>query len=123
MEEKYKDCFHGLGKLKDFQLGLHVDSSVKPVAQPVRRIPFSVRKQVDDKLKQLEEMDVIERVSGPTPWVSPLVVVHGKKEPRLCVDMRRANEAIVRERHPIPIIDEILEDMTGATVFCGDIIR
>lgn len=31
--------------------------------------------------------------------------------------MRRANEAIVRERHPIPVIDEILEDLTGATVF------
>ena len=31
--------------------------------------------------------------------------------------MRRANEAIVRERHPIPVIDEKLEDMTGATVF------
>ncbi|XP_059209654.1 uncharacterized protein K02A2.6 [Centropristis striata] len=31
--------------------------------------------------------------------------------------MRRANEAIVRERHPIPVIDEILEDLNGATVF------
>ena len=117
IEDKYKDCFQGLGKLKDFQLKLHVDDSIQPVAQPVRRIPFSVRKQVEMKLKQLEEDDVIERVNGPTPWVSPLVVVHGKKEPRLCVDMRRANEAIVRERHPIPVIDEILEDMTGATVF------
>lgn len=60
------------------------------MAQAVRRIPFSIRKQVDEKLKQLEEMDVNERVNGLTPWVSPLVVVHGKKEPRLCVDMRRA---------------------------------
>ena len=33
--------------------------------QPVHRIPFSVRKQVDDKLKQLEEMDV-ESVSSNT---------------------------------------------------------
>lgn len=55
----------------------------------------------------------MSRVNGPTPWVSPLVVVHGKKEPRR-VDMRKAN---VRERHPIPVIDEILEDLTGATVF------
>uniref|UniRef100_A0A3P9MCB8 Gypsy retrotransposon integrase-like protein 1 n=1 Tax=Oryzias latipes TaxID=8090 RepID=A0A3P9MCB8_ORYLA len=116
-EHKYKDCFQGLGKLKDFQLKLHIDKSVQPVAQPVRRVPFSLRKQVEEKLKQLEDADVIERVNGPTPWVSPLVVVHGKKEPRLCVDMRRANEAIIRERHPIPIIDEILENMTGATMF------
>ena len=69
------------------------------------------------KLKQLEEADVIERVNGRTTWVSPLVVVHGEKEPRLCVDMCRANEAIVRGRHPIPVIDKILEDLTGVTVF------
>lgn len=51
IEDKYKDCFQGLGKLKDFQLKLHVDDSVQPVAQPVRRIPFSVRKQEEVKLK------------------------------------------------------------------------
>ena len=31
--------------------------------------------------------------------------------------MRRANEVIVRERHPIPTIEEILYDLNGATVF------
>ena len=56
--------------------------------------------------------------SGPTEWVSPLVVV---PEPdgdiRVCVDMRRANEAIERERHPIPTIEEVLNDLNGSTVF------
>ena len=36
---------------------------------------------------------------------------------RLCVDMRRANEAIVRERLPIPTVDEVLESFNGSTVF------
>ena len=36
---------------------------------------------------------------------------------RLCVDMRRANKAIIRERHPIPTIDEVLEDMQEGSVF------
>ena len=31
--------------------------------------------------------------------------------------MRRANEAIVRERHPIPTVDEVLQDMTQSSVF------
>ena len=35
----------------------------------------------------------------------------------VCVDMRRANEAIIRERHPIPTIEEVLYDLNGATVF------
>ena len=36
---------------------------------------------------------------------------------RICVDMRRANEAIERERHPIPTIEEVLHDLNGSTVF------
>jgi hypothetical protein len=28
-----------------------------------------MRKQVEEQIKQLEEMDVIEKVEGPTPWV------------------------------------------------------
>ena len=31
--------------------------------------------------------------------------------------MRRANEAIVRERLPIPTVDEVLESLNGSTVF------
>ena len=36
---------------------------------------------------------------------------------RVCVDTRGANEAIVRERHPIPIIKKILYDLNDSTVF------
>jgi len=31
--------------------------------------------------------------------------------------MRRANEAIIRERHPIPTEEELLHDLNGSTVF------
>ena len=36
---------------------------------------------------------------------------------RICVDMRRANEAIERERHLIPTIEEVLHDLNDSTVF------
>lgn len=36
---------------------------------------------------------------------------------RLCGNMRQANGAIVRERHPIPTDDEDLHDLNGSTVF------
>jgi hypothetical protein len=43
-----------------------------PVTQPHRRIPFHLRKKVEDELKRLEKLDIIEKVDGPTPWVSPI---------------------------------------------------
>ena len=116
--DKYKACFEGVGKLTDYQVKIHVNKEVNPVVQHPRRVPFSLREKVESKLHELEQLDIIEKVKGPTPWVSPIVVVPKPSgEIRLCVDMRRANEAIVRERHPIPTVDEVLQDMTQSSVF------
>ncbi|XP_068758051.1 uncharacterized protein [Montipora capricornis] len=106
IREKYKALFTGVGFLKGYELKLHIDETVKPVTQPVRRIPFGLREKVDKKLDQLLELDIIEEVpDGPSGWISPLVVVpKGDGDIRVCVDMRRANEAIIRERHPIPTV-------------------
>ncbi|PFX12923.1 Uncharacterized protein K02A2.6 [Stylophora pistillata] len=116
---KYKELFSGVGLLKGYELKLHVDESVKPVAQHVRRIPFGLREKVDAKLDELLRLDIIEEVpEGPSGWISPLVVVpKGDGDVRVCVDMRRANEAIVRERHPIPTVEELLHDLNGSTMF------
>ena len=73
MIEEYDDLFHGLGKLKNYQIKLHIDESVPPVAQPHRRVPFHVRKQLEEQLRRDEDLGVIERIEGPTPWVSPIV--------------------------------------------------
>lgn len=37
--------------------------------------------------------------------------------PKPSGDMRKANEAIVRERHPIPTVDDILYQLNGSKVF------
>ena len=115
---KYGEIFNGVGKLKEFEMEIHIDPGVKPVAQPPRRIPFQIRSKVDDKIRELEHLDIIERVDGPTPWVSPLVAVPKPNgEVRVCVDMRQANQAILRERHPIPTVEETLQELHGAAVF------
>ena len=115
---KYPQVFHGIGKLDNYQLQLHIDDSVPPVAQAPRRIPFHIRKAVQAKLDELETLGIIEPVKGPTPWVSPLVAVPKPNgDIRVCIDMRQANSAIVRERHPIPTIEETLQELQGATIF------
>ena len=117
---EYQDRFKGIGKLKDFQVKLHIDGSVQPSVQPHRRIPFHMRKKVEQELDKLEKQGIIERVSGPTPWVSPIVAAPKPKSPdqvRICVDMRLPNDAIQRERHITPTVDDLIHDLNGAVVF------
>ena len=118
--KEFPSLLNGMGEYKGEPVRIHVDESVRPVAQPHRRIPFHVRKQVEDKLKELENEDIIERAEGPTPWVSPIVVVPKPSKPneiRICVDMRSLNKAIIRERHVIPTIDDVVSDLNGCKVF------
>ena len=54
--------FTGVGLLKAYELKLHINESVKPVAQPVRRIPFGL-----PKAQPALELDIIEEVpDGPS---------------------------------------------------------
>ena len=75
LKVEFTDLFLGLGHLKGFQARLHVDEKVPPVVQQYRRIPFHVRQQIEEQIKRDEELGVIEKTNGPTPWVSPVVVV------------------------------------------------
>eukprot|EP00795_Rhopilema_esculentum_P011693 gene11693-17_t len=119
LEATYPKLFDGIGKLKDREIKLHIDSTVPPVAQPARRIPFHLRKKVSETLRDLEDQGIIEKVAETsTPWISPLVVIpKNDGTVRLCVDMRMPNRAIQRERHPSPTIDDLIHALNGATVF------
>lgn len=108
----------GLGLIKGFSHRVVVKSGVCPTQQTLRRLPYAVRDKVSAELKRLENEGIIERVTEATEWVSPMVVVKKKSgDIRICVDMRRVNEAIVIEKHPIPHINELLSSMNGANIF------
>ena len=110
-----------MGKLKTHQITLHIDPSVKLIAQLLIQTQFILRNKMEDTIKELVELDIIEAVDGPTPSVNPVVVVpKSNKEIRLCIDLR-ANEAIICGYHPIPTIDDLLQDINGSTIFskCG----
>ena len=49
------DLFHGTGKLKGVKVKLHIDKSMKPVAQKHRRVPFHLRDKVEAEVMRLEE--------------------------------------------------------------------
>ena len=63
-------------------------------------------RKIEYQTDEFVELDITEIVSGPTSWVSPVVVVPKPSgDIRLCVDMRQANMAVKRERFPIPTTD------------------
>ena len=51
MKQQYPNVFEGIGKLKNKKISLDIDPTVRPVAQPYRRIPFNRREKVQDKTK------------------------------------------------------------------------
>ena len=116
---RFSKVFSGTGKLSGCQLKLHINREVTPIAQKPKRIPYHLKDKVQRKIDELLNLDIIEKVSGPTTWVSPAVIAPkpNKDDVRICVNMRRTNEAIQREKLPIPMVEEVLEEMNGSTVF------
>ena len=88
------------------------------MAQQARRIPFHLRRKVSGALQQLENDDIIEKVEGPTTWISPLVVISKSDGTvQLCVDTQIANCAIKREQRPRPTVDDLINKLNEAEVF------
>uniref|UniRef100_A0A224YP72 RNA-directed DNA polymerase n=1 Tax=Rhipicephalus zambeziensis TaxID=60191 RepID=A0A224YP72_9ACAR len=106
-----------LGLVKGYMHEVKRRPGIQPVAAKLRRLPFLLQQQVSDELSRLEKSGVIERVSA-SDWVSPLVVVKKKNGSlRLCVDLREPNKAIVVDGFPLPHIEELLQQLTGAVYF------
>ena len=57
---KYPKVFQGVRKLKDFNLHLHVDRNVPPVAQKLRRVPFALHEKVSVKIDKFPREDIIK---------------------------------------------------------------
>lgn len=105
-------------KIKGVSLNLPIDRSIPAVIQPLRRCPIPLLQKVKSKLDELLEMGIIEEVTRPTSWVSPLVpIIKDNGELRLCIDMRRANQAVQRLNHPLPIFEDISPRLRNAKYF------
>ena len=117
IKQEFPSLFTGLGILQgDYEI------QVKPDAQPfslgtARNIPLPLCDKVKQELDVMEAQGVISKVQQPTPWYAGMVVVKKNGGVRICVNLKPLNRCILREHHPLPKVDEILGQLTGATVF------
>ena len=116
--ERYESIFQGLGHFGEpYTIKLRPDA--KPVAiYTPRRVPFPLRSQVKEKLARMEALGVISQVDQPTDWCSGMVAVPKKSgSVRICVDLQRLNESVLREVHPLLRVEETLAQLAEAKVF------
>lgn len=105
-------------KWKGASVKLSIDYDVKPVQQPMRRIPIALEDKVSDKIQEAQKQDIIEPVNGPSSWISPMVIVFkGNGDIRLCLDMRLANKAILRENYSLPTFEAFMTKLRNAKYF------
>jgi predicted aspartyl protease len=118
IKQQYSDLFTGLGCMS----GEHT-IRLKPDAKPFaiftpRHVAVNLMLQLRQHLDQLLRMRVIRRVDEPTPWYAGIVVLPKKTSGiRMCVDLTRLNDSVLREQYTLPAIDQMLARMTGAKLF------
>ena len=97
---------------------LEVDQNITPVVAPPRRVPASLKGQLKQELDRLQEIGVITPVDEPTQWVSGLAVAVKKTGAlRICLDPRPLNTALRRERYQLPVLEDILPELSEARIF------
>jgi hypothetical protein len=115
----FPELFTGLGCMSGSPYKIRLSDSAKPHAiYTPRRVPLALLPQLKAELDKLLRLDVIRKVDEPTAWCAGIVVVPKRSgDIRLCVDLSRLNEAMLREQHTLPDIGQMLASLTGATIF------
>ena len=74
--------------------------------------------KLKQELNDIEAQGVISKVQQPTQWCAGMVIVSKKSGGvRVCVDLKPLNRCVLREHHPLPKVDKVLAQLTGATMF------
>ena len=93
-----------------------ISTSGRPIRQPIRRQPESLKRNVNEEVEKMLSKGVIRPSSSP--WSSPVVMVKKKNGSwRFCIDYRQLNAATHQDAYPLPRIDVTLESLAGSALF------
>ena len=116
--KEFQDVFsQGDNDLGNTPLLKHgIETHGPPLRQPYRRQNPAVRREEMTQVQQMLSSNVIR--PSNSPWASPVVMVRKKDGSlRFCVDFHQLNAATVKDAHPLPRIDDLLDALHGAKVF------
>jgi hypothetical protein len=93
---------------------------LKPGTTPIYKTPYRMATlelaELKDHIQELLEKGFI--CPSSSPWGAPVIFVPKKDgTQRLCMDYRALNEVTIKNKYPLPRIDDLFDQLHGACVF------
>nr|GFC04626.1 putative reverse transcriptase domain-containing protein [Tanacetum cinerariifolium] len=112
----FPDELPGIPPVREVEFNNELIPGAEPISKaPYRMAPIEL-KELKDQLQELLERGFI-RLSV-SPWGAPVLFVKKKDgSMRLCIDYRELNKITIRNRYPLPRIDDLFDQLQGAMHF------
>jgi hypothetical protein len=106
----------GLPPERDVEFVIELKPGMAPISRISYRMPPNELTELKTQLQDLLEKGFIRPSSSP--WGCPSIFVKKKDQTlRMCVDYRPLNEVTIKNKYPLPRIDILFDQLTGARVF------
>ncbi|KAJ0547862.1 putative nucleotidyltransferase, Ribonuclease H [Helianthus annuus] len=106
----------GLPPQRPFDHRIVLKEGTSPISIRPYRYPAVQKDVIEKTTRELLDSGVIQ--NSQSSFAAPVVLVKKKDgQWRMCMDYRRLNEVTVKDKFPIPLIDELLDELAGATFF------
>ena len=115
----YPECFDQNDRYrKDYQYDIKIVPAVQPKIHPPRRIPLELKSKFKAKLDEMVARGILAKVNTPTKWVSSVLLrTKPNGDLRVCLDPTDLNKAIMRDHHPILVVDNIVPELGNSDLF------
>ncbi|GJU56772.1 reverse transcriptase domain-containing protein [Tanacetum coccineum] len=106
----------GLPSFREVEFRIDLVPEAMPIAKsPYRLAPMEMQ-ELSNQLKELQEKRFIQPSSSP--WGAPVLFVKKKNGSfRMCIDYRELNKLTVKNRYPLPRIDDLFDQLQGSRYF------
>nr|GEW88061.1 putative reverse transcriptase domain-containing protein [Tanacetum cinerariifolium] len=93
-----------------------------PIAQAPYRLAPSEMKELSEQLQEISDKGFIRPSSSP--WGAPTLFVKKKDGSfRMCIDYRELNKLTVKNRYPLPRIDDLFDQLHGSSIYSKIVLR